>query len=83
MDIQYLLFLQEFRNNINDGLTPLMEWVSMFSTTYLILIPVFYYWNRDKRNGLYTLTAYYFCMVATPLIKLTACVYRPRCCNIS
>ena len=77
MDIQYLLWLQAFRNNINDALTPFMEWVSMCATTYLILIPVFYYWNRDKKKGLFTLTAYYFCMVFTPLIKLTACVYRP------
>ena len=77
MDIQYLLLLQDFRNNINDALTPFMEWVSMFATTYLILLPVFYYWNRDKKSGLYTLVSYYFCMVMTPLIKLTACVYRP------
>ena len=77
MDIQYLLSLQAFRGSINDALTPLMEWVSMFAVTYLILIPVFYYWYRDKRKGLYTLVSYYFCMVVTPLIKLTACVYRP------
>lgn len=77
MDIQYLLFLQDFRNSIQDAWTPFMEWVSMFATTYLILLPVFYYWNRDRKKGLYTLVSYYFCMVLTPLIKLTACVYRP------
>ena len=77
MDIQYLLFLQSFRNSIQDAWTPFMEWVSMFATTYLILIPVFYYWNVSKKKGLYTLVSYYFCMVLTPLIKLTACVYRP------
>ena len=54
-----------------------MEWISIFATTYLILIPVFYYWNRSKKGGLYTLVSYYFCMLMTPLIKLTACVYRP------
>jgi len=77
MDIQYLLWLQSFRNNIDDALTPVMEFVSMFATTYLILIPVFYYWNRSKKGGLYALVSYYFCMLLTPLIKLTACVYRP------
>ena len=77
MDIQYLLWLQELRNNTSDALTPFMEWVSTFAVDYLILFAVFYYWNRDKRGGLYTLTSYYFCMVLTPLIKLTACVYRP------
>ncbi|MBQ9438510.1 MAG: phosphatase PAP2 family protein [Lachnospiraceae bacterium] len=77
MDIQYLLWLQGFRNSIQDAWTPFMEWVSMFATTYLIMFAVFYYWNRDKRDGLYVLVSYYFCMVMTPLIKLTACVYRP------
>ena len=77
MDIQYLLFLQNFRNSINDALTPFMEGVSAFAVDYLILFAVFYYWNVDKRKGLYTLVSYYFCMLITPLVKLTACVYRP------
>ncbi len=77
MDIQYLLWLQDFRNSINDAWTPFMEFVSTFATTYLILLPVYFYWNRDKKAGLYALVSYYFCMVFTPLIKLTACVYRP------
>ena len=77
MDIQYLLLLQDFRHSINDAWTPFMEFVSMFAVTYMILLPIYFYWNKDKRAGLYTLVAYYFCMVFTPLIKLTACVYRP------
>lgn len=77
MDIQYLLFLQDFRNSIDNALTPFMEGVSMFAVTYLILFPVYYYWNRNKKDGMYALVAYYFCMVITPLVKLTACVYRP------
>lgn len=77
MDINYLLWLQNFRNSISDAWTPFMEWVSMFSTTYLILIPVFLYWAWDKRKGLYTLVSYYLCMVVTPITKLTVCAYRP------
>lgn len=77
MDIRYLLWLQDFRGSIQEAWTPFMEWVSMFSTTYLILIPVFLYWFWDKRKGLYTLVSYYFCMVITPLVKLTVCAYRP------
>ena len=77
MDINYLLWLQNFRNSINDAWTPFMEWVSMFAVDYLILIPVFLYWFWDKRKALYTLVSYYFCMVLTPLLKLTVCAYRP------
>ncbi|MBQ5331104.1 MAG: phosphatase PAP2 family protein [Oscillospiraceae bacterium] len=77
MDIQYLLWLQDFRNAINNALTPFMEFVSMFAVDYLILIPVFIYWCVDRKKGLYALVSYCFCMLITPLIKLTACVYRP------
>ena len=77
MDIQYLLFLQEFRNRINDAWTPFMEWVSMFAVTYLILIPVFVYWCIDKMKGLYTLATYYVCIAVNAVVKLTACIYRP------
>ena len=77
MDIQYLLTLQDFRAGIQEAWTPFMEFISMFATTYLILIPIFVYWFWDKRKGLYTLTSYYFCMFLTPIIKLTACIYRP------
>ena len=77
MDIQYLLWLQNFRNSIQDAWTPFMEFISMFATTYLILFPVFFYWFWDKRKGLYTLVSYYFCMLLTPLTKLTVCTYRP------
>ena len=77
MDISYLITLQDFRNGINNALTPFMEWVSMFATTYLILLPVFCYWCINKRKGLYALVSYYLCMLLTPLIKLTACIYRP------
>ena len=77
MDIQYLLWLQDFRNGMNDAWTPFMEFISSFAVDYLILIPVFLYWFWDKRKGLYALVSYYFCMIMTPLIKLTACIYRP------
>ena len=77
VDIQYLLWLQDFRNSIQDALTPFMELISVFAVDYLILIPVFFYWFQDKRKGLYPLVSYYFCMFLTPIIKLSACIYRP------
>ena len=77
MDIQYLLWLQDFRNGIQDALTPFMEFVTVFAVDYLILIPIFYYWFWDKRKGLYPLVSYFGCMFLTPVIKLSACIYRP------
>ena len=77
MDIRYLLLLQEFRNSINDSLTPFMEMISLFAVTYLGIVPAFVYWCIDKRNGLYTLASYYTTVAVNAVIKLTACVYRP------
>lgn len=77
MDISYLLFLQNFRTSIADAWTPFMEWMSLFSITYLVLIPIFIYWCVNKRQGLYTLASFYLCVATNAVIKLTACVYRP------
>lgn len=77
MDISYLLFLQDFRNSIHDAWTPFMEWMSLFSITYLMLIPVFIYWCVSKRKGLYVLASFFTCVAINSVIKLTACVYRP------
>lgn len=77
MDIEYLLFLQNFRNAINDALTPFMEMISLFAVTYLVIFPAFVYWCVDKRSGLYTLASYNVCVAVNAVVKLTACVYRP------
>lgn len=77
MDIEYLLLLQRFRESIHDVLTPFMEQLSLFSVTYLIMIPVFVYWAVGKRQGLYTLASYYLCCGVNAMVKLTACAYRP------
>ena len=77
MDIQYLLFLQEFRDSTNDFLTPFMEYISLFAVSFLILIPTFIYWCTDKKKGLYTLCSYYVTIAVNAVVKLTACIYRP------
>ena len=77
MDIQYLLFLQNFRNSINDALTPFMEMISLFAVTFLVIIPAMIYWCVDKESGLYTMASYTATIAINAVVKLTACVYRP------
>ena len=77
MDINYLLLLQQFREDTGNFLTPFMENLSLFAVTFLIMAPVFVYWAVDKKKGLYTLASYYFCCGFNAMVKLTACVYRP------
>ena len=77
MDIQYLLFLQNFRNSINDALTPFMEMISLFAVTFLVIIPAMIYWCVDKESGLYTMASFTATIAFNAVVKLTACVYRP------
>ena len=77
MDIEYLLLLQNFRNAINDALTPFLESLSLYAVTYLVIIPALIYWCVSKREGLYTLTSYTCTVAVNPVVKLTACIYRP------
>lgn len=77
MDIEYLLFLQRFRESVHDLPTPFLEWISLFSVTFLVMVPVFVYWSVDKKKGLYALASYCLCGAVNSLVKLTACVYRP------
>ena len=77
MDITYLLWLQDFRNSINDALTPFMEWISYFGVREVLLLAVFIYWCIDKRKGLFILFAWKISQTLNAIVKLTACVYRP------
>ncbi|HAE15224.1 MAG TPA: phosphatidic acid phosphatase [Erysipelotrichaceae bacterium] len=77
LDIRYLLFLQDFRNSINDAWTPFMEFVSNFATRYLILAVLFIYWALNKRDGLYAIASMCLTLGINQVVKLTACVYRP------
>jgi len=77
MDIQYLFFLQEFRNSIQDAWTPFMEWISHFAVAYLIIIPTFIYWCLSKKKGLYILVTAATTIAVNAVIKLTVCARRP------
>lgn len=77
MDIEYLLWLQNFRTAIDDALTPFMMAVSDFAIGALLLVPVFIYWAVNKRNGLFMLMSYSVSFVINSIVKLTFCIYRP------
>ena len=77
MDINYLLFLQNFRHNIDDVWTPFLQGVSLFSISYLFLIPIFIYWCISKRSGLYIWASFCVADAINAVLKLTVCAYRP------
>jgi membrane-associated phospholipid phosphatase len=77
MDIDYLLLLQDFRNGINNAITPFMEMISLFAVTYLVIVPAMIYWCVDKRVGLFTIGSYAASVTVNAMIKLSCCIYRP------
>ena len=77
MDIAYLLFLQDFRQSIQDIGTPFLQGVSLFSISYLFLIPIFIYWCISKRSGLYIWASFCVAYALNAVLKLTVCAYRP------
>lgn len=77
MDINYLLWWQDFRLGTQEAFTPFMQNLSAFGVSYLLFLPALIYWCWDKKRGLLTLASLCVCEVLTALIKLTACVYRP------
>ncbi len=77
MDIAYLLLLQDFRQSIQDVGTPFVQGVSLFSISYLFLIPIFIYWCISKRSGLYIWASFCVADAVNAVLKLTVCAYRP------
>ena len=69
MDIEYLLYLQQFRETVGSILTPLMNAVTKLSAGFLpIAMMCMIYWAFDRKAGRKILAG---------LLKLTFCVYRP------
>ena len=77
MDIQYLLWLQDFRNSINGALDPFVEWISLFGIRGALMLPVLVYWCISKRKGLFILYAWKISQTINAAVKLTVCAYRP------
>ena len=79
MDIKYLLFLQNFREETGNILTPFMESISEFAVGFwpFALVCVIY-WLIDKKIGKWIILSSGFAsLINGSILKITACVYRP------
>lgn len=77
MDIEILLWLQNFRNATNNVLTPFMIWLSSFTYGGLLFVPFIVYWCISKRGGMFILLSLNISEFLGTVIKMTFCVYRP------
>ena len=77
MDIEYLLWLQNFREATGNVLTPFMIWLSDFVHGGFLLVPVFVYWCINKRGGMFLMLSMAVSDFLNDILKMTFCVYRP------
>lgn len=79
MDIKYLLFLQNFREETGNILTPFMEFISEFAVGFWpFALVCIIYWLVDKKIGKWIILSSGFAsLINGSILKITACVYRP------
>ena len=78
MDIEYLLLLQNFRNEIGAFLSPFMLWITKFSVSFFPLALIFMiYWAFDRKAGKRMIGGFSLASFMNGFLKLTFCVYRP------
>ncbi|MBR0150639.1 MAG: phosphatase PAP2 family protein [Synergistaceae bacterium] len=76
MDIEYLLWLQNFREATNNVFTPFMELVSHLEM-WFIFAAIFVYWTISKRKGFFIILAFCISCFMNGVLKLIFCIYRP------
>ncbi|MBQ6971989.1 MAG: phosphatase PAP2 family protein [Synergistaceae bacterium] len=77
MDIEILLWLQDFREATGNVLTPFVDWLSHASITWLLFVPFVVYWCVNKKAGMFLILSMCISRFLNGIIKVTACVYRP------
>lgn len=77
MDIEILLWLQDFRLATDDILTPFVNWLSHAAITWLLFVPFVIYWCISKNDGLFMIISLGISRFLNGIMKVTACAYRP------
>lgn len=75
MDIDILLWLQNFREASGNIFTPFMQLMS--DITVFMLLPVFVYWCISKRAGLFLMLSLFMNFLAFNVLKAVFAVPRP------
>ena len=77
MDIDYLLFLQQFRESAGALFTQFMLLISDISTKGAAVCTVLIFWSVDRSLGYRIIANCLSGHLVNNFLKLTACVYRP------
>ena len=78
MDIDILLFLQDFRNGAGSFLSEFLSKMTFLAElSSSIVIMAILYWSVSKELGTYLLMGWSGNRLANGVLKITACAYRP------
>ena len=78
MDIEILLWYQNFRNGVGAFLAPYFNWVTEFSVSFWPLAMMcIIYWAFDRKAGKRLFAGFGLGLLMNGLLKLIFCVYRP------
>lgn len=77
MDIEILLWLQDFREATDNILTPAMKWLSHDLMIWPVMVPFVIYWCFSKKAGLFLIISVSVSRFFNAIMKVAACVYRP------
>ena len=78
MDITFLLFLQDFRENAGAYLAPFMNLVTEFSAGFWpIALMCMIYWAFDRKAGRKIIAGLGGGLFINGFLKVTFCIYRP------
>ncbi len=78
MDLEYLYWLQQLREQSPAWLNSILFGISEFAAGSLVIVlMVLLYWCIDKRSGERMVFSYVGAMSVSQLLKNIACVYRP------
>ncbi len=78
MDLNYLLFLQELRNSLPEGVAIFLKLMSdLVVSPLFIIIPCILFWCIDKRRATVVLFSFSIGVLVNELLKTTFCTLRP------
>ena len=77
IDIQYLLFLQNFRNATGGVFNEFFNALSKFAVDVMPFLPFIIFWGVSKKWGYRFLFTHYIADLLNGIVKLTVCAYRP------
>lgn len=78
MDIEILLWFQEFREATSAWLSSFFQFITNTAVDYYVLVPMLIlFWTVDKKKGARVLLSWGTSLLVGSFLKVTFCVYRP------